>query len=240
MADATNRQKQFLRQLGHKGFDGLTKDRASLLIDELLHAEKASGKTFPCPYCKKPFGPRPRRTKKCPSCGQTIVHLSGKFYTEDKADVLYQKGWLDDSRKDNRNNAKNDWSEERSFRKEFGEVHTVGYIINIGPACTSSAHLNGLLVTLEDANDTPGLLPPFDGCRHDTCGCTYKQVSPNRVPKGTRIAKWTDPEKQAKLKTRTTSPVSMDRSSDSRGCAGVLFMAVLLATGGWRLIVCAM
>jgi hypothetical protein len=108
MADATNRQKQFLRQLGQKSVEGLTKERASSLIDELLQAEKASGKTFPCPYCKKPFGPRPRRTTKCPSCGQTITHLSGKFYTADKVDEINQKEWLNDSRKYNRELTKDD------------------------------------------------------------------------------------------------------------------------------------
>jgi hypothetical protein len=102
MAAATKRQKQFLRALGHKSFDGLTKDRASTVIDELLKAEKESGKTFPCPYCKKRFGPRPKRTKKCPSCKQTIVHLSGKFYTQEKVEELNQKEWLQDTRKDTR------------------------------------------------------------------------------------------------------------------------------------------
>lgn len=232
MADATKRQKQFLRQLGHKSFDGLTKERASLLIDELLQAEEATGKTFPCPYCKKLFGPRPRRTKKCPSCGQTIVHLSGKFYTTDKAGDLYQKQWLDESRKNNRTTTKEDWREERSIRKEFGEVHTAGYLITIGPNCTSSIHLNGLLVTLEDANDTPELLPPFDGCRHDTCECDYESVSPDEVPRGTRIAEWRNPEKQATLTTRSSSPVSIERRSKA-GCAGVLLMSAVFAFGAW-------
>ena len=239
MADATNRQKKFLRQLGHKSFDGLTKERASSLIDELLQAEKASGKTFPCPYCRKPFGPRPRRTKKCPSCGQQIIHLSGQFCTADKADELNQQEWLEDSRKDNRENVKDDWREERSFRKEFGEVHTVGYMIRIGPACTASMPLNGLLVTIEDANDTPDLLPPFDCCRHDTCECEYEPVSPSEVPKGTRIAQWVAPEKQARLETQSISAVSTGRQSKGPGCTGVLLMAALFATGAW-LVVSAM
>lgn len=236
MADATNRQKQFLRQLGHKSFDGLTKDLASSLIDQLLKAESASGKTFPCPYCKKQFGPRPRRTKKCPSCGQTIVHLCGRFYTEGKVGELNQKEWLNDSRKDNRDNVKQDWKEERSFRKEFREVDTVGYIIRIGPACTSSQHLNGLLVTIEDANDTPDLLPPFDQCRYDTCECNYESVSPSEVPKGTKIAEWNDPVKQAKLKTRSASPASLVRGSKGGGCAGVLLTAASFLTVAWLLI----
>ena len=181
------------------------------------------------PILQKRFGPRPRRTKKCPSCGQTIVHLSGKFYTEEKVGELNQKEWLKDSRKDTRADVKDDWREERSFRKEFDEVHTVGYIIKVGAVCHSSQHLNGLLVTIEDANDTPDLLPPFDECRHDTCECEYEPVSPSEVPKGTKIAEWSDPEKQAKQKTRSTSPVSIDRKAKGSGCAGVLVLTLTVA-----------
>lgn len=225
MTEATKRQKQFLRQLGHKSVDGLTKTRASKLIDELLQAEKESGKTFPCPYCRKPFGPRPRRTKKCSACGGTIFHLSGTFYTEAKVSELNQKEWEKNTQKTKRETVKDDWREERSYRKEFGEAHTAGYIIKVGPACTSSQHLNGLLVLIEDANDTPELLPPFDGCRHDTCECDYVPVSPYEVPEGTKIAEWSDPEKKAKLKTRLTSPVSTQNKPSGSGCAGVLLAA---------------
>lgn len=235
MADATKRQKQFLRQLGYTSVDGLTKERASTLIDELLQAEKASGKTFPCPYCRKPFGPRPRRTKKCPSCGQSIIHLSGKFYTEEKVDELNQKEWLQDSRNDNRENVKDDWREERSFRKDFEDIHTVGYLIKVGPACTASKHLDGLLVLIEDAYDTPDLLPPFDECRHDTCECDYESVSPNEVPRGTRTAEWADPEKAKKLRTRSTSSISTNRKSSGSGCAGVVLRVICLATVAWWL-----
>jgi ribosomal protein L37AE/L43A len=100
MPDATSRQKQFLRALGHKDVGKLTKEQASKLIDELLAAEKASGKTFHCPYCKSRFGPRPKRQAKCPKCGKTIIQLSGKFYTEDQADAKFQNDWLKDSRQD--------------------------------------------------------------------------------------------------------------------------------------------
>jgi hypothetical protein len=111
-----------LRQLGHSSSDGLTKERASALIDELLQAEKASGKTFPC------------------------------------------------------------------------------------------------------------LLPPFDECRHDPCERDYEPVSRNEVRKGARIAEWSDPEKQAKLKTRSTTSVSIRNKSKGGGCVGVLLMVVALAT----------
>lgn len=224
MSDATTRQKQFLRQLGHKGLDGLTKERASQLIDELLQAEKASGKTFPCPYCRKQFGPRPRRTKKCPSCGQTIVHLSGKFYTQAAVEEVDQKEWLKESRNDVKEDIKDDWREERSFRKEFGEIHFVGYILKIGPQCVSSRDLNGLLVRIEDAASTPGLLPPYDDCRHDTCECDFQPVSPGEVPKGTRVAEWSDPTKQAKLVSNSQSKAQSGQKKKTSGCAGLLLL----------------
>lgn len=237
MAKPTQRQKQFLRALGHKSFDGLTKERASTLIRELLKAEKDSGKTFPCPYCKGPFGPRPHRTKKCPSCGQTIVHLSGKFYTEAQADALNQKEWIKDARKDTRTTVKDDWREERSFRKEYGDPNTIGYLIKIGPDCTASKDRDGLLVMIEDANDTPELLPPYDECRHDTCECDYVPVSPDEVPNDARIAEWSDTEKQEKLKTRSESPLSAENMrKESTGCAGVLLIAVLLTSIAFVLV----
>ncbi len=229
MTDATTRQKQFLRQLGHKAFDGLTKERASQLIDELLQAEKASGKTFPCPYCKKHFGPRPRRTKKCPSCGQTIVHLSGKFYTQEAVEEVDQKEWLKESRNDVKEDVKDDWREERSIRKEYGEVHIVGYLLNIGPQCTSSHHLNGLLVKIEDAAAAPGLLPPYDECRHDTCECDFQSVSPSEVPKGTRVAEWSDPAKQAKLQSVSHSNAQSAQKRKKSGCAGLLLLCFSIA-----------
>jgi hypothetical protein len=234
MVAPTKRQKQFLRALGHKSFDGLTKDRASTLIDELLQAEKASGKTFPCPYCKKRFGPRPKRTKKCPSCKETIVHLSGKFYTQEKVEELNQKEWLQDTRKDTRADVRDDWREERSSRKEFGEVHTVGYVIKAGAECIGAQHLNGLLVLIEDANDTPDLLPPFDECNYDTCECEYDAVSPNEVPKGAKVAEWNDPAQQAKLKTRKSSPVAVKSTQSQTGCATtILFCIILFSAGRW-------
>ena len=206
MSKPTERQKQFLNELGRKSLAGLTKESASTLIDDLLAKEKSSGKTFPCPYCGKPFGPRPKRTKKCPSCGQTIVHLSGRFYTETRVDELDQAEWLNDAREDNRANVKSDWKDELKFRKEFREILTVGYLLKIGPACTASRHLNGLLVLIEDAFDAPEFLPPYPECNQETCECTYEPVSQHEVPKGTKFAEFEDPKQQAKLKTRASSP----------------------------------
>src|SRR3990172_7482158 len=119
MSDAaTSRKMQFLRRLGYKDAAKVTKQQASQLIDKLLAEEEASGKTFPCPYCKAKFGPRPKREKKCPSCGKTIIHLSGKFFTQSEADSKYQKDWLKESRQDTKREVSDDWKEERKYRKE--------------------------------------------------------------------------------------------------------------------------
>ena len=86
---ATAKQKQFLKRLGYAGDPkSLAKEHASQQIDILLKQERESGKQFPCPYCKAKFGPRPKRRKKCPHCGKSIVHLVGKFYTEQQVDEL--------------------------------------------------------------------------------------------------------------------------------------------------------
>lgn len=226
---ATTRQKQFLRQLGCKDTSTLTKQQASQLIDKLLTEEKASGKTFPCPYCKARFGPRPKREKKCPSCGNTIIHLSGKFYTQEQADTLYQADWQKQSRQDAKHEVSDEWKEERKYRKEFGEPMIVGYSIKAGPNCPHAKHLAGLLVLIEDAYDNPDLLPPFADCKHDSCECEYIIMMADEVKKGTRIAEFSDKATQAKLTTRKTSPVGIANRKKSAGCAPVLLLLLVLA-----------
>lgn len=220
---ATTRQKQFLRALGHSDVDRLTIADASTLIERLLAEEKASGKTFPCPYCKRKFGPRPKRTKTCPSCKKKIIHLSGRFYTEDKVDEMNQKEWIKESRQANRADVREHWQDEKAIRKKFREQHTVGYLLRIGPNCTAASHLNGLLVLIEDAAKCIELLPPFDECREDTCECEYDPVSAHEVPRKTRIAEFADPQEQAKLKSPATS------RTNNEGCAKNLILLGLFA-----------
>lgn len=225
---ATPRQKQFLRQLGYKDAAKVSKQHASQLIDKLLAEEKASGKTFPCPYCKAKFGPRPKREKKCPSCGNTIIHLSGKFYTHEQADTRYQADWMKETRQDVKFEVKEEWKEERQFRREFGEPMVVGYTIKAGANCAHAKHLDGLSVLIEDAFDNLDLLPPFDQCRHDTCNCDYTPARHGEVQGGTRVAQFSDPTVQAKLTTRKTSTVGIEHRKKSTGCASVLVVCIML------------
>lgn len=215
MNKITSRQKQFLGTLGHKDVAQLTKEQASQLIDRLLNVEKQSGKTFPCPYCRKPFGPRPKRTKKCPHCGQIIYHICGKFLTESKVGDLNQKEWFKEERSNVKENIRDDWRDEQEFRRECKEKHTIGYLLKIGPNCTDASHLQGLLVTLEDAKANPDMLPPYDCCRYDTCECDYEPVSADEVPKRTRVAE---------LVQRTP------KQSQKSGCLGLVLFLLLLVT----------
>lgn len=217
--NATSRQKQFLKALGCKDVDSLSKDQASSTIDRLLEEERASGKSFPCPYCKGKFSPRPKRTKKCPSCNKTIVHLSGRFYTEEQVTENEQKEWIKECRTSNRDTVREDWKDEKESRKEFKEKHFVGYLIRIGPACANAKHLNGLLVPFEDAIKSVELLPPYEECRHDTCECEFDPVSSNEMPRGTRIAQFVDSNA-----TRLPSPKKNTQSK--RGCATSLMALV--------------
>ena len=208
----TSRQKEFLRALGHRDFSNLSKGDASSLIDKLLDDEKASGRTFPCPYCKHKFGPRPRRTKKCPNCGQKIIHLSGKFYTADKADEKYQKDWMKEQRLEMKELVREDWREEKSFRKEFDEPMFAGYIVHVGQECSADVDFKNLIVLLEDAYDAPEVLPPFDTCRHDACECEVElELNDSITSPHVKIVDIIDPDLASKLKTRANSPQSIFR-----------------------------
>ncbi|MEX2172318.1 MAG: hypothetical protein WD851_23560 [Pirellulales bacterium] len=223
---ATSRQKQYLRQLGCKDVAKLSKQQASQLIDQLIAQEKASGKTFSCPYCKSQFGPRPKRTKTCPSCGQTIVHLSGKFYTQHQVDNLNQKEWLAESLANTKSEVKDDWKEERKYRKEFGEALILGYQITAGDSCPHTKPLENGLVLIEDAFDNPELLPPFDECRHDSCECDFSSVMGDEAPRRLRIIESSDKSARSKLVTRQNSPYAA--KGKTSGCASVLGVCFLL------------
>ncbi|NLS90897.1 MAG: hypothetical protein GXX96_01750 [Planctomycetaceae bacterium] len=189
MGDATTRQKQYLRRLGHKEVGNLTKEKASELIEELLEVERRSGKQFACPYCNGKFGPRPKsRKKKCPNCGKTFYHIVGKFYTADGVDKLNQEEWYKESRDMVKDSVREDWKEENEYRRQFKEQDSVGYLVKAGPNCPHAANVDGLLVLLEDAKKHPEMLPPYEECRYNTCECEFDLVSADEVPRKTRVA----------------------------------------------------
>jgi hypothetical protein len=174
---ATDFQKEFLQALGcsKRRMSTLSKQDASTLIDQLLASEKAAKKTFPCPYCGAPFGPRPKRSKTCPSCRQRIVHFSGHFYTEAQADDRQRHFILA--------SVQADWKEERKTRRELGEPFHIGYTIHIEPSCPDSQHHHGTFVDMQDALKNPELLPPYKTCRRSRCACYIEDATEYDIPK---------------------------------------------------------
>src|SRR5712691_1331011 len=118
--EATSKQKRFLKALGHKGVEELSKKDASELIRQLLESERISGKTFRCPYCKKSIGPRPKSTQTiCPNCANTTNHICGKLLTDEQLTEASQKEWFKFCRDDVKETVRDDWEEERDYRREY-------------------------------------------------------------------------------------------------------------------------
>ncbi|MGV3604876.1 MAG: hypothetical protein ACO1RA_00600 [Planctomycetaceae bacterium] len=230
--EATPRQKQFIRNLGGKVPSGLTKDEASALIDSLLLDEIDSGKTYPCPYCKVKFGPRPSRDSQCPNCKEKIVSLLGKLYTEEQAKAAANKEWLRECQQDNKTNVREDAKDEREFQQEFDETHLLGYIIRIGPHCNHVRDRNGLMVLLNDALHNPNWLPPYEGCDCDSCECDYEPVSEGQVPPGTRIVV---PDAPAATSIKVTR--RSQQSNKSTSCAAVALAFLCVALVGMFLVI---
>ncbi len=176
MSKAISRQKQFLKQLGHTADDQLTKEQASKLIDQLLATEKASGKTFPALIVRSPLDlaqsvqPRAQRAR------QDHPHVWQVLHRRESR-ALIQKDWFKEMCSSVKEEVREEWKDEKDIRKQYGDTHFVGYLLQIGPKCTDSKHLNGLLVYVEDAFDAPELLPPYETCRFDSCECEYRAVS---------------------------------------------------------------
>lgn len=172
MYEATIKQKEFLRVLGQKKFAGMTKKSASELIDQLLAVERASGKEFSCPYCKATFFPRPKgRKKRCKSCSQMIIQICGQFYTEKKAIERDQKIWEKEERYIILSDVRDNWHDEKELRREGCKSNT-GIRISVGANCPHASFLDNKLVSLEEAYvGKAKMLPPFPGCRYDSCEC---------------------------------------------------------------------
>lgn len=114
--------------------------------------------------------------------------MTGKFYTSEQFAEIEQKEWQKDSLAQNWLTVREDWNDEKAFRREQKEPFSIGYLIRIGSKCASYKHLDGLFVPYEDAIKTIELLPPYSECKYDTCECTFDPVSSKEIPRGTRIA----------------------------------------------------
>ena len=68
---------------------------------------------------------------------------------------------------------------------------------------------------LEDAKQHPERLPPYDGCREDTCQCEYELVLADEVPRGTRVAELVGGQSR------------QPRQQQKSGCVGVMLAVVV-------------
>ncbi|MFM9963599.1 MAG: hypothetical protein ACKV2Q_20520 [Planctomycetaceae bacterium] len=115
---------------------------------------------------------------------------------------------------------RDDWEDERDFRREYKEKNFVGYLLRIGPGCPHASHLNGLLVVLEDAKANLELLPPYSECREETCQCEFELVSDDGVASGTRIAEMEGKPSRISRSTSQSSrtAVAQSGSLNAVGC----------------------
>jgi hypothetical protein len=167
---ATDRQLSYLDRLKYEGPAPTTKREASLLIDAI------KTKTAAAKESQKPFtGLTPQQVK--------------------QTQVKAHREWLKERRKEVREQIREDLADQREFERDLRQSGGMdrgdalaGWLLRIGSHCMESRHLDGLLVTTEDAKNDPGMLPPYDTCREETCECEIEPVCAREVPKGTRIA----------------------------------------------------
>lgn len=187
MMKPTKRQLQFLAELGAKNVGDITREQASQLIDRLLEQEYKSGRTFKCPNCKSEFGPRPRRYTVCQDCGETIIHLSGRFYTEEQADKKCHRDWLKEWRACNRETVRDDLAFEKMIRKDRNVSEMFGYRVKVCSSCEASSKFHGVIIPLELAVKRVDLLPPYETCDHITCECEFDTIPFENIPDGAII-----------------------------------------------------
>jgi hypothetical protein len=136
-----------------------------------------------------------------------------------------QREWLRDRRTEIREQVREDLRDDRQNERELEKLgdrdprwRLAGWLLRIGADCTEVRHLDGLLVTVADARADPGLMPPYDSCREETCVCEIEAVSARDVPKGTRIAE------------RVGSPASVGEARAKRGSKlGWLLLLAIVA-----------
>jgi Flp pilus assembly protein TadB len=229
--EPTDKQLAFLKRLKYAGLPPKTKREASVLIN----ASKA-------------------KQAKAKEAGKEFKGLTTS--QAEKALAREHRAWLKERRKEIREQMKDDLACQREFERDMRKCggierkdEFVGWLLRIGEHCTESRHLDGLLVTAEDAKADPGLLPPYDTCREETCECEIDPVNVRDVAKGTRIVERVPKEDSTPAPTmkKEVSRSSDDmevlqqqvsRSSGARrarqkakqsksGCMTVLFLVLL-------------
>ena len=124
-----------------------------------------------------------------------------------------QKVWEEASRQRTKRVVNGAWREEQTYRKKHGKPSIVGYRITAGKNCPHAKPYDGSTFLIEDVYDEPDLLPPYDGCKHDACECKYTPATADQKRKARIVLKFDSLELQAKLITRTKSPVGFEHSS---------------------------
>lgn len=211
--EPTDKQLAFLRRLKYEGPPPKTKREASVLIDASKAKQakaKESGKAF--------NGLTPSQAK--------------------KALEKEHRAWLKERRKEIREQVRDDLADQREFERDMRKHggldrrdECAGWLLRIGEDCTESQHLDGLLVTAEAAKADPDLLPPYETCREETCGCEIEPVSVRDVPKGTRIAE-REPEAGSTPSHRPSKSSSSNSPDTSKsGCMTMLLglMVIVLS-----------
>jgi hypothetical protein len=131
-----------------------------------------------------------------------------------------QTVWEETSRKGTKHHVNDDWVEEQKYRTECGQPLIVGYRITTGKNCPQAKPFDGSTFLIEDAYDAPDLLPPYGGCNYDTCKCEYTRVMADDGGRARIVLEFNNPELNAKLVTRRSSPVGWERSSRGRTARG--------------------
>ena len=124
-----------------------------------------------------------------------------------------QTDWEKASRQRTKREVNDAWRKEQVYRKKHGKPSIVGYRITAGKNCPHANPYDGSTFLIEDVYDEPDLLPPYEGCRHGTCKCTYAPARADQRGKARIVLEFGNAELQAKLTTRNTSPVGFEHSS---------------------------
>ena len=184
MSDAPSaKQLAFLKRLKYDGPSPKTKQDASAMIDQLLAAKADK-----------------RQAEKLSTPAKQDAFLQRQSKQQSRQRDKDHKAWLRERRQEIRQQTREDMRDQRRLERDLSKHggmdrgHALaGWILRIGAHCEDAKHLNGLLVRAEDALADPGLLPPYDSCRKETCECEIDPVNAADVPRGTRIAERASP-----------------------------------------------